>query len=120
VAGFLDLAVSLGARIVYMKANSLQAVDLIDAVVSFLSDVDYPVDAATPEAFMELAGVGSEPDVRDYLRQGREHYGHVQSVIVDWVHDGVVHRFHRYAPWWGGLIDRAGDVAELIDSAEGD
>ena len=115
IAGFLDLAVSLGVSIVYMQAYSLSESDLIDAVGSFLTDVPDALDADTPEAFVELAGVASEPGVQEYLRQGKEHYGQVQSVHVEWVHDGVVHRFERYAGWYGALIDRAAEVSDLIE-----
>jgi hypothetical protein len=120
IAGFLDLAASLGARIVYMKANSLSQGDLIDAVGSFLSQVPDALDAETPEAFMELAGVGSDPEVEEYLRQGMEHYGQLQSVRVEWVLDGVVHRFEKYASWSGALIDRAAEIADLIERTAAD
>ena len=118
IAGFLDLANSLGARIVYLKADPFEPGDLIDAVGSFLSEVHKALDADSPEAFMELGGISSEPEVQVYLRQGREHYGHLQSVRAEWVHDGVVHRFQRYAAWYGALIDKAAQMADLIEDTE--
>jgi hypothetical protein len=118
IAGFLALAASLGARVVYLKASPLEPSDLIDAVASFLSGVPEALDADTPEEFMEMAGVSSEREVQDFLRQGKDHYGHLQSVSVEWVHEGVVHRFERYATWYGALIDMAADVADLVEGAQ--
>jgi len=117
VAGFLDLAVSLGVRIVYMRAHSLSESSLIDTVATFLSDIPDAVDADTAEAFFDLAGISSEPEVQQYLRQGKEHLGQLESVHVVWVHDGVAHRFERYAAWYGALMDRAAGVADLIEQS---
>jgi hypothetical protein len=115
IAGFLDLAVSLGVRIVYMKGHSLSESSLIDTVATFLSDIPEAVDADTAEAFLDLAGVGSEPEAEQYLRQGEEHLGQLESVHVGWVHDGVAHRLERHAGWYGALMDRAAEVADLIE-----
>ena len=117
IVGFLDLAVSLGVRIVYVKAHSLSESSLIDTVATFLSDIPDAVDADTAEAFFDLAGIGSEPDAEQYLRLGKEHLGQLESVHVAWVHDGVAHRLERYAGWYGALMDSAAEVADLIEQS---
>ena len=118
IGGFFDLAGTLGVRVVYLRADRLEPGDLIDAVDSFLPDVHVGLDAESPEEYVQLAGVGSEPDVQDYLRQGKKHYGQITSVRVDWVHDGVVHSFQKLAAWYGRFLDSAAGVAELIETVD--
>jgi hypothetical protein len=118
IVGFLELASTLGVRVVYLGADRLEPGDLIDAVDSFLPDVQVGLDAESPEEYAQLAGVASEPDVQDYLRQGERHYGQITSIRVEWVHDGVVHGFQKLAAWYGGLLDSAAGVAELIETVD--
>ena len=118
IGPFLDLAKSLGRRLVYLTAHVLQPADLIDSVATLLSEVDEAVDAPTPEEFLSHIGVASYPAVKSYLRYGKEHYGEVLSVRVEWVHDGVVHRFWKYADRHKTFIDKATEVADLIEEAE--
>ena len=112
---FLDLAKSLGRRLVYLTAHVLQPADLIDSVATLLSEVDDAVDAPTPEEFLSHIGVASYPAVKNYLRYGKEHNGEVLSVRVEWVHDGVVHRLWKYADWHKTFMDKATEVADLIE-----
>ena len=118
IGPFLDLAKSLGRRLVYLTAHVLQPADLIDSVATLLSEVDDAVDAPTPEEFLSHIGVASYPAVKSYLRYGREHYGEVLSVRVEWVHDGVVHRLWKYADWHKTFMDKATEVADLIEEPE--
>jgi hypothetical protein len=118
IGPFLDLAKSLGRRLVYLTANVLQPADLIDSVATLLSEVDEAVDAPTPEEFLSHIGVASYPAVKSYLRYGKEHYGEVLSVRVEWVHDGVVHRLWKYADWHKTFMDKATEVADLIEEPE--
>jgi hypothetical protein len=118
IGPFLDLAKSLGRRLVYLTAHVLQPADLIDSVATLLSEVDDAVDAPTPEEFLSHIGVASYPAVKSYLRYGREHYGEVLSVRVEWVHDGVVHRFWKYADWHKTFMDKATEVADLIEEPQ--
>jgi hypothetical protein len=118
IEGFLELAGTLGVRVIYLRADRLEPGDLIDAVDSFLPDVDVGLDAESPEEYVQLAGVGSEPDVQDYLRQGRSHYGQITSIRVEWVHGGVAHGFQKLAAWYGRLLDGAAGVAELIETVD--
>jgi hypothetical protein len=115
---FLDLAKSLGRRLVYLTAHVLQPADLIDSVATLLSEVDEAVDAPTPEEFLSHIGVAPYPAVKSYLRYGKEHYGEVLSVRVEWVHDGVVHRLWKYADWHKTFMDKATEVADLIEEPE--
>jgi len=118
IGPFLDLAKSLGRRLVYLTAHVLQPADLIDSVATLLSEVDDAVDAPTPEEFLSHIGVASYPAVKSYLRYGKEHYGEVLSVRVEWVHDGVVHRLWKYADWHKTFMDKATEVADLIEEPE--
>jgi len=118
IGPFLDLAKSLGRRLVYLTAHVLQPADLIDSVATLLSEVDDAVDAPTPEEFLSHIGVASYPAVKNYLRYGKEHYGEVLSVRVEWVHDGVVHRLWKYADWHKTFMDKATEVADLIEEPE--
>ena len=118
IGPFLDLAKSLGRRLVYLTAHVLQPADLIDSVATLLSEVDDAVDAPTPEEFLSHIGVASYPAVKNYLRYGKEHYGEVLSVRVEWVHDGVVHRLWKYAEWHKTFMDKATEVADLIEEPE--
>jgi hypothetical protein len=118
IGPFLDLAKSLGRRLVYLTAHVLQPADLIDSVATLLSEVDEAVDAPTPEEFLSHIGVASYPAVKSYLRYGKEHYGEVLSVRVEWVHDGVVHRLWKYADWHKTFMDKATEVADLIEEPE--
>jgi len=118
IGPFLDLAKSLGRRLVYLTAHVLQPADLIDSVATLLSEVDDAVDAPTPEEFLSQIGVASYPAVKNYLRYGKEHNGEVLSVRVEWVHDGVVHRLWKYADWHKTFMDKATEVADLIEEPE--
>ena len=118
IGPFLDLAKSLGRRLIYLTAHVLQPADLIDSVATLLSEVDDAVDAPTPEEFLSHIGVASYPAVKNYLRYGKEHYGEVLSVRVEWVHDGVVHRLWKYADWHKTFMDKATEVADLIEEPE--
>ena len=115
VPTFLDLAKAMGCRLAYFHADVLQPADLIDAVATQLSEVVDAVDAPTPEEFLSQLDLVSYPTVQDYLRYGKEHYGQVTSVRVEWIHDGVVHRLWRYADWHKNFMDKATEVAELIE-----
>jgi hypothetical protein len=120
IAQFLDMAGALGKRILYMKSRKLGPDELIDAVAVALSGAIEALDATTPEQFLREAGVMTEPEARDYLKFGKEHYGQRMDVNVEWVHEGVVHRFWKHADWHGQLLDKATSVAELIESGEDD
>lgn len=118
IAQFLDLASALGKRVLYIRSRELGPDELIDSVAIALSDVIDALDADTPEQFLREAGVIAEPEAQDYLTFGQKHYGERMDVSVEWVHEGVVHRFWKHARWHGQLLDKAGEVAELIDSSE--
>jgi hypothetical protein len=118
IGPFLNLAKSMGRRLVYLTAHVLQPADLIDSVATLLSEVDDAVDAPTPEEFLSHIGVASYPAVKSYLGYGKEHYGEVLSVRVEWVHDGVVHRLWKYADWHKTFMDKATEVADLIEEPE--
>ena len=115
---FLEIAVALGKRILYMRSRLLGPGELIDAVAIALSGAIDALDASTPEQFLKDAGVGDEPEARDYLEFGKEHYGQRMDVNVEWVHEGIVHRFWKHADWHGDLVDKAASVAELIESSD--
>ena len=112
---FLDLAQTVGSRLVYFNADVLGPVDLIAAVASQLTEVDDAVDAPTPEEFLSHIGLASEPAVQEYLKFGREHYGLITSVRVEWILAGVVHRLWKHADWHRGFMDKATEVADLIE-----
>ena len=118
VGPFLDLAKAMGCRLAYFNSDVLYPTDLIDAVATMLSEVDDAVDAPTPEEFLAQIGLASHPAVQSYLQFGKEHYGLVTSVRVEWVADGVVHRLWRYADWHRTLMDKATEVADLIEEQE--
>jgi len=120
IVGFLDLAASLGKRMVYVDSDALTPDDLIDAVGTQLVEVHEALDADTPEEFFELAAVSGEAEVKDFLRFGKEHYGRVTRVSVEWVNEGVVHRLWQYADWHVALMDKATEVADLIDALQSD
>jgi hypothetical protein len=117
IGQFLDMAVALGKRILYMRSRLLGPGELIDTVAVALSDAIDALDATTPERFLEEAGVAAEPEARDYLEFGKEHYGQRMDVNVEWVHEGIVHRFWKHSDWHRDLVDKASSVAELIESS---
>ena len=118
IDAFLDLAKTLGCRLAYFDADVLSPADLIDAVATQLNEVTDAVDAPTPEEFLAQVGLASNPAVQSYLRFGKEHYGRITSVRVEWIHDGVVHRLWRYADWHRVFMDKATEVADLIEEGE--
>lgn len=118
IAQFLDLAGALGKRILYIRSRELDPDELIDSVAIALSGAIDALDADTPEQFLREAGVIAEPEAQDYLAFGQKHYGERIDIRVEWVHEGVVHRFWKHARWHGQLLDKAGEVAELIESIE--
>ena len=115
---FLDLALALGCRLVYVHSRLLAPEDLVDSVaIATLSSIDV-ADDITPEDFLEQAGVGAEGVAHDYLRYGTQHYGLRLDVSVEWVYEGVVHKFVERADWHPTLVEKAGRVAELIDELQ--
>ena len=118
IAQFLDLASALDKRVLYIRSRELAPDDLIDSVAIALSGAIEALDAETPEQFLREAGVIAEPEAQDYLAFGQKHYGERMDVSVEWVHEGVVHRFWKHARWHGQLLDKAGEVAELIEPSE--
>lgn len=118
IAEFLDLASALGKRILYIRSRELDPDELIDSVAIALSGVIDALDADTPEQFLREAGVIAEPEAQDYLAFGQKHYGERIDIRVEWVHEGVIHRFWGHARWHGQLLEKAGEVAELIESLE--
>ena len=115
---FLDIAVALGKRILYMRSRLLGPGELIDAVAVALSGAIDALDATTPEQFLKDAGVEAEPEARDHLEFGKDHYGQRMDVNVEWVHEGIVHRFWKHPDWHRDLVDKAASVAELIESTD--
>ena len=116
LAEFLDLATTLGKRMVYAESTSLSPADLLDAVALALGRALEELGADSPEeAFREL-GITSEPQVRDLLTFAGPHYGQRRNVSVEWTHEGVVHRFMRYAAWHSELMARATLVADVLEA----
>jgi hypothetical protein len=118
IGPFMDMALALGCRVVYVHSRQLTPGELIDSVAVSLAAAIDALDADLPEQFLEQAGVAGEPMAMEFLKFGKQYYGRRVDVSVEWIHEGVVHRFCEFSEWYGPLLDKAGDVAELIDTRD--
>ena len=118
VGSFLDLARTVGSQIIYLKSRRLTPNELINSVaVSIVSEFG-ALDADSPAEFLQRSGLIVDPVAVDYLKYGKKYYGRRLDVCAEWIHNGVVHRFSRYANWHTELMKKAANVAELVDGIE--
>jgi hypothetical protein len=118
IGPFLDMALALGCRVLYVHSRSLTPDELIAAVSVSLASIIDALDADLPEQSLEQAGVAAEPVAMEFLQYAKQYYGRRMNVSVEWVYEGVVHRFSEFSDWYGPLLDKGSDVAELIDARE--
>lgn len=111
---FIELAKSLGKRILYVKAIYFTFDELIDLVMSYLSIDPEEHDYESVEGFFKSLGISSDLNVRKYQEYGKQFDGRIESISVEWVHDGIVHRFWSIADWYGFLLDSAGEISGLV------
>jgi hypothetical protein len=103
---------------VYVESTLLSPVDLLDAVTLALGRTFEQLGADSPEESFAHLGISAEPAVRDFLAFAAPHYGQRRNVLLEWTHEGIVHRFVRYAAWHSELMDRATDVADTLETRE--
>ncbi len=118
VAGFLDFAQKLDVRVVYLSSEVLAPDTLLELVASMLPRSNVALEYDTAEEFFEAVDILSDSVVADYLSFGRERFGRKSTIRVEWVHDGVVHRFFAVANWLGKLMDKAAEVSDLLEPEE--
>ena len=120
ILAFLDLAKTLGKQIVYLNSDRFTPQAVLDSLALALDDPRDVFEADTPETFFSQIGISAQPEVRDYLRLASQHYGRRTSVRLEWVHDGIVHRFLVHADWHMPFLDKTADVVDLVESATDD
>ena len=114
-AKFLDLATSLGKKILYVHTIDFSSEELIDLVMNFLPTDIGEYDVETVEGFFASLGVSSDSQVTEYIEYGRRFAGRLASIRLEWVHEGVVHRYWRMADWYGFLLEKGGEISDLIE-----
>ena len=120
IPAFLDLAKTLGKQIVYLNSAKLTPQEVLDSLAFALEDPQDVFEADSPESFFKQIGVSNQPEVQDYLRLASQHYGRRTNVSLEWVHEGIVHRFLAHADWHLPFVDKTADVADLVESAADD
>ena len=116
IAAFLDFAKSLGKTIVYIDIHTLTPQTVLDSLVLALDEPHGIFQADSPETFFKQRGGNSRPELKEYLRVAAHYYSRPTRLTVEWVNDGIVHRFIAQADWYSGFLDLTADVADLIDS----
>ena len=119
IPAFLDLAKALGKEIVYINSKRLTPQEVLDSLALALEDAQGVFEADSPEAFFKQVGASSRPEMREYLGLASHNYARRTRVTVEWVHEGIVHRFLEHADWHTTFMDKTADVAEIVDSMTG-
>jgi hypothetical protein len=116
IGPFLDLAKTLGKQMIYLATDRLTVESVLDSLALSLDDGEEILDEASPEDFFRRIGLSDKRDVREFLKAASEYYGRLRRVSVEWVHEGIVHRYLVHASWYTPFLDSVADVAELADS----
>jgi len=117
---FFDLAAALGVHMVYLSTDTLEPQDVLDDLAQLVEEADETFGGDSLEVFFRDQGLLANAKVKRFQNVVTGHAGLLRSVRVEWVHEGVVHRYWRFADWHRALMDQVTEIAELLDAQAGE
>ncbi|MCX6027383.1 MAG: hypothetical protein NTY23_14190 [Chloroflexi bacterium] len=117
---FFDLAAALSVRMVYLSTDTLEPPDVLDDLAQLVEDADETFGGDSLEVFFRDQGLSANARVKRFRDFVADHAGKLRSVHVEWVHEGVVHRYSRFADWHRALMDQVTEIADILDAQAGE
>ena len=115
LVNFLDLAQELERKVIYVHTYKFDSEDAIDLLLLSAPDdlVDYDVE--TVRDCLRSLGVETCAEAKDYLKITKFYEGHLLSISVEWVYEGITHTYWRRPAWYRDISELAVRVTDLIE-----
>lgn len=116
IAKFLDLALELERKVVYVHSSKFNSEDALDMLLISAPDELIDYDVETVRDCLRSLGVETTQEAKDYLKTTKFYEGHRESVRVDWIFDGIIHAYRRRSAWYTDISELAGRITEISES----